>query len=343
MRIQHLLFFGTLLLMAGCAPLIKGTPMYVALEYDLKQSRDSARQALMVKEESIADLKQQNQVLQHEVDSLTALGGGLSANDRALPDSTAKEEPPSAPLIIPKIDRVQEETDDINNLAIKAVYKDKDGSIPFTAYVVHDPQYIRMFWRDGRKRTMRNFDNLKKWVEKEEKSTLLFAMNAGMYDDYLRPQGLYIEDRKELRPLDKKIDGFGNFYLQPNGVFLIDTAGMARVVKTSAFEEYQGSARFATQSGPMLVHNDTINTHFREGSDNLHIRNGVGVDDQNRIVFVISDKRINLHSFALIFQKHFNCKNALYLDGAVSKMYLPLLNRKSLGGTFGPMLGVAVE
>ncbi len=35
-----------------------------------------------------------------------------------------------------------------------------------------------------------------------------------------------------------------------------------------------------------------------------------------------------------------NCKNALYLDGAISKMYLPALNRFDTTNNFGAMIGV---
>ena len=51
---------------------------------------------------------------------------------------------------------------------------------------------------------------------------LVFAMNGGMYLPNLSPQGLYIENGKVIKQLDKTQEAYGNFYLQPNGVFLIE-------------------------------------------------------------------------------------------------------------------------
>src|SRR4029453_11379765 len=44
--------------------------------------------------------------------------------------------------------------------------------------------------------------------------------------------------------------GFGNFFVQPNGVFMLDADG-GRVLPTYAYRNYQPV--LATQSGPMLV------------------------------------------------------------------------------------------
>jgi uncharacterized protein YigE (DUF2233 family) len=83
---------------------------------------------------------------------------------------------------------------------------------------------------------------------------LVFAMNAGMFHPDFRPVGLLVIDGKTLAPINRA-SGTGNFFLQPNGVFLVDAAG-ARVVAT---DEYRGfSPLLATQSGPMLVHRGQI-------------------------------------------------------------------------------------
>ena len=47
---------------------------------------------------------------------------------------------------------------------------------------------------------------------------LQFAMNAGMYHADFSPVGLYIENGQQLRGLNKAKHGFGNFFIQPNGV-----------------------------------------------------------------------------------------------------------------------------
>src|SRR6185436_10370714 len=83
---------------------------------------------------------------------------------------------------------------------------------------------------------------------------LAFAMNAGMFHPDFRPVGLLVIDGKELAPINRA-PGSGNFFVQPNGVFLIDAQG-ARVLAT---DEYRGlQPHTATQSGPMLVHHGVI-------------------------------------------------------------------------------------
>jgi uncharacterized protein YigE (DUF2233 family) len=90
----------------------------------------------------------------------------------------------------------------------------------------------------------------------------------------------------------------------------------------------------------MLVIDGEIHPAFREGSTNLHIRNGVGILPSSEVVFAISQKTVNFYDFASLFRDHFGCKNALYLDGFVSKMYLPELERQDTTGNFGVIIGV---
>ncbi|MEO1653305.1 MAG: phosphodiester glycosidase family protein, partial [Bacteroidota bacterium] len=80
--------------------------------------------------------------------------------------------------------------------------------------------------------------------------------------------------------------------------------------------------------------------YFTPGSHNKYIRSGVGVISPNQIVFIISRQPVNFYDFARIFRDYFKCKNALYLDGAISKMFLPEIGRFDLGGEFGPMIGI---
>ena len=56
---------------------------------------------------------------------------------------------------------------------------------------------------------------------------LLFAMNAGMFHADFRPVGLAGGRGRELGPINRS-SGTGNFFLQPNGVFLVDADGAAR-------------------------------------------------------------------------------------------------------------------
>lgn len=64
--------------------------------------------------------------------------------------------------------------------------------------------------------------------------SVVFAMNAGMYLPDLSPQGLYVEAGRTLAPL-LTADGEGNFYLKPNGVFLVTADRRAQAVTTEAF------------------------------------------------------------------------------------------------------------
>ncbi len=52
----------------------------------------------------------------------------------------------------------------------------------------------------------------------EHSGPLLFAINAGMFDERLKPVGLYIENGRELVPINTR-SGAGNFHMKPNGVF----------------------------------------------------------------------------------------------------------------------------
>lgn len=72
------------------------------------------------------------------------------------------------------------------------------------------------------------------------------AMNAGMYHEDMSPVGLLVEDDRELSPLATG-EGAGNFFLKPNGVFLIDADGKAAVMETAAYAA-AGLARASRRS-----------------------------------------------------------------------------------------------
>ena len=90
----------------------------------------------------------------------------------------------------------------------------------------------------------------------------------------------------------------------------------------------------------MLLIDGRINSKFTAHSNNLNIRSGVGVINDGKIIFLISTEKINFFDFAFIFKDIFHCKNALYLDGAISEMYFKGSGKKPLG-EFGPMIGVS--
>jgi uncharacterized protein YigE (DUF2233 family) len=59
----------------------------------------------------------------------------------------------------------------------------------------------------------------------------------------------------------------------------------------------------------------------------------------NDVIFVMSKTKINFYDFANYFKK-LGCKNALFLDGFVSRTYLPEKNWKQIDGNFGVIIAV---
>jgi uncharacterized protein YigE (DUF2233 family) len=207
----------------------------------------------------------------------------------------------------------------------------------FVSYKVDlQKQDLNLYWKDDKGQIFKSLAALKIWLEQNHK-TLEFAMNAGMYKQDNSPQGLFIDKGNQIKELDTT-SGNGNFYLKPNGVFYITKNKKAGIVQTHEFGNIH-NLQYATQSGPMLIINDNIHPAFMEGSKNLNIRNGVGILPDNKIIFAMSKKEINFYDFANYFKK-LGCKNALYLDGLVSRTYLPEKNWKQLDGNFGVIIGV---
>ena len=206
------------------------------------------------------------------------------------------------------------------------------------SYVV-DPRKaeLKFYWKDQNGRNYRNFQNLRSQLEKE-KNKLVFAMNGGMYTKDQSPQGLYIEKGKTLAPIDTVRKGYGNFYLQPNGIFYLTKAKDPTICKTVDLD-HKENINYATRSGPLLLIDGRIHHKFIKGSKNLHIRNGVGILPNRNLLFAMSKEKINFYDLASYFKQH-GCKNALYLDGFVSRTYLPSENWEQLDGNFGVMIGV---
>lgn len=194
---------------------------------------------------------------------------------------------------------------------------------------------LQLFWKDKNKKPFRSFENLTKELDSSNKK-LLFAMNAGIFmdDENNAPLGLFVENSKTLRKINRKT-GYGNFYLAPNGVFHINESHEASITPTKDFQTDE-NILFATQSGPMLVIDGKINPQFSAKSENKYVRNGVGIINEKELVLIISDSPISFYDFAKKF-KEMDCKNALYLDGAISNYYpnsdIPLVS------DFGPILG----
>jgi uncharacterized protein YigE (DUF2233 family) len=201
---------------------------------------------------------------------------------------------------------------------------------------------IRLYLRGEDGAPFGQFDRLANHVAAKGGS-LVFAMNAGMYHEDRRPVGLYVEEEQFQMGLVKNA-GPGNFGMLPNGVFWLD-AGAAGVTETLAYGERfeEDPPRFATQSGPMLVVGGELHPSLNPDGTSVRRRNGVGVGEDGAVYFVISDAAVNFHAFARLFRDELGVPNALYLDGAVSKVYAPTLERNESGLDMGPIVAVVRE
>lgn len=200
-----------------------------------------------------------------------------------------------------------------------------------------DRDEIRLWHSDPEGRLYGGFTAIDSALRAEGKR-LAFAMNGGMYHDDRSPVGLYLENGVQSGPLVTR-DGPGNFGLLPNGVFCIGTR-KASVIESRAFAANPPSCRYASQSGPMLVIDGALHPRFLVHSDSRYIRNGVGVAaDGVTVHFVISDNRVNFHTFGRFFRDVLKTPNALYFDGKVSRLHAPSLGRSDTGFPLGPIVG----
>lgn len=170
-------------------------------------------------------------------------------------------------------------------------------------------------------------------------SRLRFAMNAGMFNDAGAPIGLYVEDGAQGHRL-ALTEGPGNFHLKPNGVFWQDDSGALHIDASDRYVALGAHPRFATQSGPMLVIDGALHPRFAADGASHYIRNGVGVLDARTAYFVISDDSVSFGRFARFFRDGLHCRNALFLDGSVSSLWAPNLQRRDDNHLLGPMIVV---
>ena len=173
----------------------------------------------------------------------------------------------------------------------------------------------------------------------EAATNVRFAMNAGMFDSKQAPIGLYVENGRQLKAINTR-DGFGNFHLKPNGVFWIGDDDRLHVTATDTYVAQKPAAKWATQSGPMLVIDGKLHPQISHDGDSRYVRNGVGVTDTGDALFVISDAPVSFGKLARLFRDELKTRNALYFDGAVSALWAPSLNRLDAGRDLGPMVVV---
>ena len=182
------------------------------------------------------------------------------------------------------------------------------------------PSSVSVVWKDEQQKQMRSFPEVAAYFARQ-KIELELLMNGGIFEPGGIPSGLLIQRGKELRPVNRN-PGEGNFFLQPNGIFLIGSQGAA-VMATSEYPPKDPTIHYAVQSGPLLLRNNKVHPVFRaESSSRLH-RNGIGVTRKGEIVLAMTDFRSakfpNLYEFAVMF-RGLDCADALFLDGDLSQM-----------------------
>jgi uncharacterized protein YigE (DUF2233 family) len=168
-------------------------------------------------------------------------------------------------------------------------------------------------------------------------SGVAFAMNAGMFDDAGRPIGLMVEDGKQVRAINKRTRGFGNFHLMPNGVFLVRKDGRAEVMTSDRYEP-SPTVAFATQSGPMLLIDGKVHPSFDHDGQSRYVRNGVGIGRDGRALFVISEGAVSFGKLARFLRDRHQVRDALFFDGAVSSLWDPANNRMDAFTDLGPIV-----
>jgi len=203
-----------------------------------------------------------------------------------------------------------------------------------------DPRHddIRLFWNGADGRPYGSLAALAGDL-RTKGQRLAFAMNAGMFKEDQSPVGLYVEKGRRLHDADTRGGGASNFHMKPNGVFWIGD-GVAGVTETSRYLAATPPARYATQSGPMLVVDGQLHPRILPTGTSEKIRNGVGVQDSGEVAFAIADEPVTFEAFARLFRDALACPNALFLDGSVSSLYAPELNRDDEAQPIGPIVGV---
>jgi len=212
-----------------------------------------------------------------------------------------------------------------------------------TYHILHaKPAEIRVIWKDTRDRQIETFPQATAYLTGigETPDTI---MNGGIYERGGVPSGLLIQNSRELHPLNRA-NGKGNFFLKPNGIFLISDKGAA-VIDSTEYPLAGVKVSQAVQSGPLLLRNGKVHPEFRAASANRLHRNGIGVTKDGTVVLAMTDikspKFPNLHEFAMLFAS-FGCSDALFLDGDISQMRSgEALTKES--GPFGSFIAAVKE
>lgn len=197
---------------------------------------------------------------------------------------------------------------------------------------------LHLFLRDNSGQYFKSFERIDQ-VLAARGQRLVFGMNAGMYRPDSSPEGLFVTGGIQLAPLNLQDKPDLNFYMKPNGVFLLTASG-ARVMESSQVAALAEKIELATQSGPLLVIDGKIHPRFNPQGTSALFRNGVGVAGPHDVLFAISEEPVIFYQFATFFRDALKCPNALFLDGTVSSLHSTELKRSDKKIDLGPIIGV---
>jgi len=179
---------------------------------------------------------------------------------------------------------------------------------------------VRIIWKDEAGKPLRTFPAVARYITGQGETPGVL-MNGGIFEPGGVPSGLLIQYGKELNPVNRK-KGRGNFFLKPNGIFLVGSEGAA-VIRTDEYPLTEVQVHHAVQSGPLLLRRGKAHPRFNAGSASRLHRNGVGVSNDGQVVFAMTDlhspKFPNLYEFSQIFIT-LGCEDALFLDGDLCQM-----------------------
>lgn len=177
------------------------------------------------------------------------------------------------------------------------------------------------------------------WRESGDAEGLVFATNAGMYGDDLRPVGYFVSNGERSSELDTGT-GTGNFYLKPNGVFY-GSGDEWRILSSEQFlSNVRDRPQFGTQSGPMLVIDGELHPEISQDGPSRKVRNGIGLDSEGRAHFVLSQAPLSFGKLARFYRDELGVDDALYLDGGPASNLLDPAAKRMDGGRVGPLLVV---
>lgn len=176
---------------------------------------------------------------------------------------------------------------------------------------------------------------------KQEHPNAVFLGNAGMYHATGEPVGVLVDEGVKFSSLNLE-KGQGNFFMKPNGVFWASKVAF-HLSESGSFVHQISKAQAATQSGPLLLVDNSRHPSFRSNSRHKKIRNGVGVSPDGQKVFLaISMVPVRFWELAGLFRDRLGARDALYLDGVVSSVLAPGL-RYTGHAPLGPILMVVAR